>query len=445
MTSQPTYKLALVIPYDAPFAEQIAIGVADAAVTFSQNMTVVRYETEADIDQTRLAGFDGILILPPRSNWQPPIETNTKYQLLLTDSRAIGFERELLKADILELGSNLEKRAIAFVGDRSIWSQSEPISSLMDSNLFRETYILEGTERALDRLNFQIGPVRRLADFLTSFRERVLIVCANSRCASVVMHTSNSLQLAIPKSIAIACIADDFQARLNSVTAFEVPFGRIGKSGFEALMATLNNQPSNRRVSFRLKLRQRETTLGLHLARSSVMRAVEMIESLACKGLRVVDVVNSIGTSQKTLNRQFKRHFGTTLGHKIRDVRVDRAKTLLVETDLPITSIAAECGFQDPAKFCGFFKRETGQTPTEHRLAAQPKAGEVGNQPIENEATRDQAAQSESTRIDTIADQSSNLPPTGIDEPRRNNDALNTEAPNTDALRRPNGNNEIND
>jgi AraC-like DNA-binding protein len=49
-------------------------------------------------------------------------------------------------------------------------------------------------------------------------------------------------------------------------------------------------------------------------------------------------------------------------------VRLDRAKFLLVQYDIPIKVIAARCGFSDTAYFCRLFRRRMKLTPMQYRL-----------------------------------------------------------------------------
>jgi two-component system response regulator YesN len=51
-------------------------------------------------------------------------------------------------------------------------------------------------------------------------------------------------------------------------------------------------------------------------------------------------------------------------------VRLDEAKRLLEETDLPVTVLSGRVGFENERTFLRFFKRETGQTPREFRQRA---------------------------------------------------------------------------
>ena len=54
-------------------------------------------------------------------------------------------------------------------------------------------------------------------------------------------------------------------------------------------------------------------------------------------------------------------------------LRIDRAKSLLVQSDLPISVIAERTGFGDDACFCKMFRESTSATP----YAFREKGGEI--------------------------------------------------------------------
>ena len=49
-------------------------------------------------------------------------------------------------------------------------------------------------------------------------------------------------------------------------------------------------------------------------------------------------------------------------------LRMERAKTLLRETDIKIIDIAFECGFGSSQYFANTFKHAVGATPSEYRI-----------------------------------------------------------------------------
>jgi AraC-like DNA-binding protein len=67
------------------------------------------------------------------------------------------------------------------------------------------------------------------------------------------------------------------------------------------------------------------------------------------------------------LNRVFKTCTGITIHQAIIKERIQIAKRLLVETDLPVIRVAIESGFCDQAQFSSTFRKHTNFTPLEYR------------------------------------------------------------------------------
>ena len=65
--------------------------------------------------------------------------------------------------------------------------------------------------------------------------------------------------------------------------------------------------------------------------------------------------------------RQFKKHFGSTPLQYLTALRINKAKSLLVESDLPVATIAARTGFSDLSEFNKKFKKSLGLTPSSYR------------------------------------------------------------------------------
>ena len=75
----------------------------------------------------------------------------------------------------------------------------------------------------------------------------------------------------------------------------------------------------------------------------------------------------ALATSESRLDRVCR----TLAGHSAFEVIQNRvlleARRKLVHVGAPVSALAYELGFEDPAYFCRFFKRHTGRTPTQWR------------------------------------------------------------------------------
>ena len=87
------------------------------------------------------------------------------------------------------------------------------------------------------------------------------------------------------------------------------------------------------------------------------------------------------GVSQAHFARSFKDAFGVPPHRYLLTRRIERAKALLRDTDLPITEIAFETGWSSLGTFGRTFRDVTGESPGELRGREQAAMGEFDRVP----------------------------------------------------------------
>ena len=81
----------------------------------------------------------------------------------------------------------------------------------------------------------------------------------------------------------------------------------------------------------------------------------------------LADVAKQCGISVAHLRRMYKASTGQTLHDFIEQIRVKRAKALLLNTNIPLKVISYKLGFCHPSAFSFAFKKMTGEAPREYR------------------------------------------------------------------------------
>ena len=81
----------------------------------------------------------------------------------------------------------------------------------------------------------------------------------------------------------------------------------------------------------------------------------------------IADLAASCGLSGSHLMRAFRQSTGKSVAKYAEHIRMSKAKTLLSETDLPISEIATRLGFSTAAAFSHSFRRVTGHAPRNYR------------------------------------------------------------------------------
>lgn len=93
------------------------------------------------------------------------------------------------------------------------------------------------------------------------------------------------------------------------------------------------------------------------------------LELRLAEPLHMTQLARLAGVNESKLSDLFKARFGTTVFEFLHKVRMERAQQLLRETDLPVTEIAMDVGYEHPANFATAFKRNFGVTPRAFRAA----------------------------------------------------------------------------
>jgi len=85
----------------------------------------------------------------------------------------------------------------------------------------------------------------------------------------------------------------------------------------------------------------------------------------------VAELARACGFSERHFLKLFREHQQCSVAEYIKSVQIAKAKTFLLETDLPLKEIAYRLGFSSPANFSSAFRAATGCTPG--KLRKQPQ------------------------------------------------------------------------
>lgn len=96
-------------------------------------------------------------------------------------------------------------------------------------------------------------------------------------------------------------------------------------------------------------------------------RAKEMIERHAFREFRLQDVAELLNMHPVQLTRRFQHVFGVSPSRYLFAVRMEKAKSMLVQTDYTIDHIARLCGYDNGFYFSRMFTKYTKMNPSQYR------------------------------------------------------------------------------
>lgn len=98
-----------------------------------------------------------------------------------------------------------------------------------------------------------------------------------------------------------------------------------------------------------------------------VKQARKMIEEFYSQGITLDELAQKLCVSEEYLSSQFKKETGSSFTETIRKYRIDKAKELLLHSNLKLNQIADMVGYSDPKYMSKVFREEVGMLPAEFR------------------------------------------------------------------------------
>ncbi len=98
-----------------------------------------------------------------------------------------------------------------------------------------------------------------------------------------------------------------------------------------------------------------------------IRTAKKYIEDHFDKDISLDDVSRVVNISPYYFSKVFKEESGLNFIEYLTNIRIDKAKELLENSNLSIKEICVSCGYTDPNYFSRSFKKNVGVTPTEYK------------------------------------------------------------------------------
>ena len=192
---------------------------------------------------------------------------------------------------------------------------------------------------------------------------------AGKRCA---IHWENlpGFQEAFPKA---DVYADLFEVDGNVYTcaggtaSLDMMLTLIGDDHDDNLVNAVCEQALTDRVRGpqdrqRLPLRAR-----LGVQNSKVLSIIEVMEANLSEPMTLVEIADYAGLSRRQIERLFRHHMGRSPARYYLEIRLDRARHLLIQSTLPVVEVAVACGFVSASHFSKCYRELYGRSPQQER------------------------------------------------------------------------------
>ena len=214
-----------------------------------------------------------------------------------------------------------------------------------------------------------------LVRWLQQLPTPVAVLACNSIRGQEVLSACRRLGRAVPEQVAVMGVDSDeiicelSDPPLSSVVLNAVHTGYEAAAWLDRLMAG-EAAPDSPVLIAPTGVAPRRSTDIVAVDDPYVAAALRYIRDHACEDIALQDVLQSVHLSRASLHRHFNAALGRSPKAEILRVRLQRAKQLLAETELPLYEIASRTGFRNPEHFSYLFKSKSGQTPGQFRREA---------------------------------------------------------------------------
>lgn len=157
---------------------------------------------------------------------------------------------------------------------------------------------------------------------------------------------------------------------------FNEPLYLKNAASVEGILQEIIQEFQQKRLFFRGKASTLFKDLLFELARAdqsgtdsqdTISRTLAYIEQNIGQRVSNKEIGEALNYNSNYLNRLVLQHTGLSLHQYILQRRLSIAANLLLNGRQPISDISAELGFNSPAHFSNFFKKQTGMTPNRYR------------------------------------------------------------------------------
>jgi len=114
-----------------------------------------------------------------------------------------------------------------------------------------------------------------------------------------------------------------------------------------------------------LKLKEHSNTI--YFEEKLIQQAISLIHQRSNEKLTLEKVAKECGFSKYYFSRIFKKYTGKSFKAYLIDLRINKAKYLLLNSKLTISQICYETGFNDLSYFSRMFKKRVGYSPSKFR------------------------------------------------------------------------------
>ncbi len=228
-------------------------------------------------------------------------------------------------------------------------------------------------QRSDELTNYSVV-LRTLRRFFRELPKPAALMIPNSLHLTVAYRALAAESIKVPEEIAVICTSDNALLTDNAMiptTRISGEMREIGRKMAELLDRMLRGEdvPAEPVCVTPATIISRRSTDVLAVQDVRLATAINFLLTNYMNFISVEDAACAAGISSATLTRKFQRYLGKTSLRFLFELRINRIRELLDDTDLSLPEIAERTGYGSNMALSLAFKRETGVTPGTYRLS----------------------------------------------------------------------------
>ncbi len=153
----------------------------------------------------------------------------------------------------------------------------------------------------------------------------------------------------------------------GGTAAIDLMLNLIGRQHGHTLAAAIADQCMHDRIRDRHDRQRMSLPARLGVRHPKLLAVIELMEQNLEEPLTRTQLAQSAGLSTRQLERLFRKYLVRSPARYYLELRLDRARLLLLQTNMSVIDVALACGFVSASHFSKCYRDFFGRTPRKER------------------------------------------------------------------------------
>ncbi len=216
----------------------------------------------------------------------------------------------------------------------------------------------------------RLEPDADLATWLADLPKPAGVFALGDALGREVLDACVALDIRVPEDLAVLGVGDTPEICLSShplMTSVPVPWARMGATAARCMDGLLGDERPPAPMPLAIPPVERRQSTDIAAQQDPMLaQAIAHIRDHACDPIDVAGLLRAVPIGRRRLERGLRRVLGRTPHQEIRRVQMDRARSLLVRSDLTVEEVAQRVGLTR-AHFAKVFGESVGCSPHAYR------------------------------------------------------------------------------